>query len=469
MGYKQYSVVIGFLLVSMQTLAHVSLPSILGNHMVLQQQSEVSFWGWCNPGEKIRIMVDWDSKIYETTGTDRATWSVKVKTPVAGGAYKVIINGSNAIVLEDVLIGEVWVCGGQSNMEWSGDQGLQQVIDEAPKATNKKIRFFYIPKSTSENPQDNCGGAWKVCNPEDMKQFSAIGYFFGKKLQKELNSPIGLINSNWGGTPAEVWTPAEVIKSNPTLQEAAAKIEATPWWPTTPGLSYNAMIYPITNFSIAGAIWYQGESNTNTYASYEQLFTTMIGEWRKAWKKDFPFYYVQIAPFVYENSNVGALLREAQTKSMSCPNTGMVVVSDLVDDVKNIHPINKIDVGQRLANWALADTYNKKGEAYKSPLYKEMKIENNHVKVSFYNAESGLISKNGEPKGFYIAGSDRIFYMASAKIEGNSVLLYSKEVKTPVAVRFGFSNEAISNVYSKDGLPANLFRTDNWEMETNKK
>jgi len=452
---------------SSYVFSEVRLPSIIGSNMVLQQKSEVELWGWCSPTEKISVMVDWDTTVYRTTGMRTAKWSVKIKTPAAGGPYKIIINGSNAIVLENVMIGEVWVCSGQSNMEWSGDQGLKQSFEEAPQATNTKIRFFYVPKSTADFPQEDCKASWKVCNPEDMKRFSAIGYFFGKKLQQELNVPIGLINSNWGGTPAEVWTPKEMVENDPALKEAAAKVSVTPWWPIKAGDAYNAMIAPLTNFAIAGALWYQGESNTGTYATYQLLSTTMIASWRKAWQKDFPFYFVQIAPFAsYGQNNICALLREAQTKSLSYPNTGMVVISDLVDDIKDIHPKNKIDVALRLANWALAETYGKMGIVYKSPMYKSMKMENGKIRIYFDHAENGLLSKGGEPAEFYIAGADKNFLPAVAKIEGSTVVVSHKDVKNPVAVRFGFGNIAMPNLFSKEGLPVNLFRTDDWAVDT---
>ncbi|HEU4606616.1 MAG TPA: sialate O-acetylesterase, partial [Chitinophagaceae bacterium] len=289
--------------------ANVRIPSILGSHMVLQQNSQACFWGWANPGEKIKIMVDWDTSLYHTQSSGEGKWQIKIPTGKAGGPYKVFISGNNAIVLEDVMIGEVWVCSGQSNMERSGDQQLQQSIEEAPHANNTKIRFFYIPKTTAAFPQDNCGGSWQVCSPEEMIHFSAIGYFFGKRLQQDLKVPVGLINSNWGGTPAETWTPENKVMENTELAAAAAKQEKNPWWPVKPGLLYNAMIYPITPFPIAGVIWYQGESNTSTAYAYKNLFSTMIESWRQSWGKKFPFYYVQIAPFAYRDDNVGAQLR----------------------------------------------------------------------------------------------------------------------------------------------------------------
>ena len=445
--------------------ATIRLPSILGSHMVLQQNSEVKLWGWCSPAEKITIKTNWDTITYRTTGESSAKWLQKIKTPAAGGPYTITINETT--ILNDVMIGEIWLCSGQSNMEWSGDQGLKQTLNEAPNANNQNIRFFYISKSTSETPQENCEGSWKVCTPEEMKHFSAIGYFFGKNLQQALNLPVGLINSNWGGTPAEVWTPKNLVENDPELKAASQKLTPAAWWPVLPGLTFNAMINPITNFEISGVIWYQGESNVGTYSTYKQLMNTMIGSWRKAWTKDFPFYFVQIAPFSgYGNNTVSALLRETQTNCLSIPKTGMVVVTDLVDDLSNIHPVNKIDVAARLANLALSENYGKTGLAYKYPMYKSMKNEKEKIRIEFENAINGLISKDKVISEFFIAGEDHQFLPAMAKIDGNSVIVWNKTIKAPVAVRFGFSNTAIPNLFSKESLPANLFRTDSWEIDT---
>jgi len=445
--------------------AAIRLPSILGSHMVLQQNSEVKLWGWCSPAENITIKTSWDTITYRATGESSAKWLLKIKTPAAGGPYTITINETT--ILSDVMIGEIWLCSGQSNMEWGGDQGLKQSLSEAPNANNQNIRFFYISKSTSETPQENCEGSWKVCTPEEMRHFSAIGYFFGKNLQQALNIPVGLINSNWGGTPAEVWTPKNLVENDPELKGASSKLTPAAWWPVLPELTFNAMINPITNFEISGAIWYQGESNVGTYSTYKQLINLMIGSWRKAWKKDFPFYFVQIAPFSgYGNNNVGALLRETQTSCLSIPKTGMVIVSDLVDDLSNIHPINKIDVAARLANLALSENYGKTGLAYKFPMYKSMKNEKEKIRIEFENTDNGLISKDKVISEFFIAGEDHLFLPATAKIDGNSVIIWNKTVKAPVAVRFGFSNTAIPNLFSKEGLPANLFRTDSWEIDT---
>ena len=448
--------------------ANIRLPSVLSSHMVLQQNTKIKLWGWCDPGEKITIKVDWDTATYAVTGTANAKWMAEINTPAAGGPYKINLKGNNEIVLDDVLVGEVWVCSGQSNMEMHYNWGMKQYTDDVNNATNTKIRFFQVPKVTSDYPQDDVPGKWVVCSPETVKPFSIVGYFFGQKINQETTYPVGLISSNWGGTPAEVWTPDSLVYDNPVLADAASKLGGADWWPIKPGATYNAMIYPLTNFPIAGTIWYQGESNTSTWSTYTQLFQTMIGAWRTAWKNDFPFYYVQIAPFTYGNENIGALLRQAQTKAAAYPNTGMVVISDLVDNIKDIHPQFKKDVGLRLANYALADHYKKEGIVYQSPLFNRMEIKKNKVTVYFDHAENGLVSKSKSPSGFYIAGDDKKFYPATAKVKGNSVELYSKEVKEPVAVRFGFSNTAMPDLFSKEGLPVNLFRTDDWEMETAK-
>ena len=451
-------------------IAQVRLPAIFSDNMVLQRESDVTIWGWSSPGEKIFITNSWSNNVDSAQATGLAKWSVKIKTPAAGGPYTLTIKGSNTITYNNVMIGEVWVCSGQSNMEWSSVNGLPEMDAELPNSANSNIRLFHLPKTTATYPQDNCPGTWKSCDAKSLKNFSAVAYFFGKKLQKELNVPIGLINTSWGGTPAEVWTPEDAVASNDELKQAAAKIGVTNWWPSTAGANYNAMIYPIINYNIAGAIWYQGESNTGTASTYDKLMRTMIDSWRKAWKKDFPFYYVEIAPFKYGNKNIGALLREAQTQTLAHPKTGMVVITDLVENIKDIHPRQKIGVGERLAGWALAETYNKQGIVYKSPMYKTMEVNKNKVTVYFDNAADGLILKGTEKKAteFYIAGEDKNFLPADVKIEKDHIILTNKQIKNPVAVRFGFSNTAIGNIFNKAGLPVNPFRTDNWEVDTSK-
>jgi len=456
--------------ISISATANIRLPAIIGSHMVLQQKSNVTLWGWCDPGEKVKIKVGWDTTQYVATGTSGAKWRVQLATPVAGGPYTISIDGNNKILLEDVMVGEVWVCSGQSNMEMSVNWGLPYQ-DEVAKATNTKIRFFHIPITTSEFPQEDVKAKWVVCSPDEMKSFSAAGYFFGKKLQETLQASIGLINASWGGTPAETWTPKEQVEADTILKNAAAKLKISNGWPIEPGLAYNAMINPVTNFSIAGTIWYQGESNVGTASTYTSLFTTMINSWRKVWQKEFPFYFVQIAPFAgYGDNSSSAFLREAQTKSLALPKTAMVLTADLVDNINDIHPKMKKEVGERLADLALAETYGKKNVVYKIPVYNNMQVQKNKIRVSFTNADQGLISK-GSLTEFFIAGADQKFIAAEAKIEGNSVVVWNKNLSQPVAVRYGFRNAAMLNLYSKEGVPVNLFRTDDWpvQIEVNKK
>lgn len=439
--------------------ADIRLPSIIGSHMVLQQKSKVKIWGWSAPGEKINVKLGWDTTNYQVTASRGAKWMIEVNTPSAGGPYAIRLKAGNEIVLEDVMIGEVWLCGGQSNMEWSGNQKLPQSIEESPKATNTKIRFFYVPKSTSEFPQEDVQARWVVCDPSSMFQFSAIGYFFGKQVHEQTGFPVGLINSNWGGTPAEVWTPYDIVANDPDLRATADKLNPSQWWPHVRGEAYNAMIYPLTPYSIAGTLWYQGESNVGTHYTYRRLFTSMIDSWRKAWGKNFPFYFVQIAPYTYGDTHInGAFLREAQTQSALHPNTGMVVVSDLVDNVKDIHPTMKKEVAARLANMALSELYGVKGLNYKSPTYASHQVENGGIRVQFNHVPTQLISKGGDPSDFFIAGEDGIYVPAKAKIDGKSVFVSSKQVKQPVSVRFGFTNTAMPNLFTAEGLPVNLFR-----------
>jgi sialate O-acetylesterase len=349
-------------------------------------------------------------------------------------------------------------------MEMNVNWGLPYQ-DEVAKATNTRIRFFQIPRTTSEFPQEDVKAKWVVCNPEDMKNFSAAGYFFGKKLQEGLNVSVGLINSSWGGTPAETWTPGELVENDTVLKTAATKLNPANGWPVQPGFAYNAMIYPITNYAVAGSIWYQGESNVGTADTYTALFTTMIKSWRKAWQKDFPFYFVQIAPYAgYGDNSSSAFLREAQTRTLALDKTGMVLTSDLVDNINDIHPKMKREVGERLATLALAEHYGVKGLAYKVPMYKDMRVEKGKVRVNFSDAGSGLTNK-GQLTGFFIAAEDKNFVPANAKIEGNSVVVWSKEVNQPVAVRYGFQNSQMLNLYNKEGVPVNLFRTDNWPVQ----
>lgn len=463
---KKIACFIGCFISCIACFANIRLPSIINSNMVLQQQSAVKLWGWAAPAEKIFITTSWNNKTDSVVTTGDANWQATVQTPAAGGPYTITLKGNNEVVLDNVLIGEVWVCSGQSNMQMSQEWGLPDVKAELPNSYNKNIRFFQIPQTTSLYPQDDCVGQWKVCDSNTLKSFSAVGYFFGRKLNTELNVPIGLINSSWGGTPAETWTPEKIVNADTTLVNAAAKIKPAAWWPHAPGLTYNAMIFPLTNYTIAGTIWYQGESNTNTAATYTQLLTAMIDSWRRQWNKDFPFYFVQIAPFKYGNYNIGPLLQEAQTAAMKHSNVGMAVITDLVDDTNDIHPKNKHDVGLRLANWALAKTYHKPIAVYKSLFYSNLDVQKGKAVITFDETDAGLHLKDKKIKELYVAGEDKIFYPAEAKIQGDKLIVWSKNVTQPAAVRYAFGNTAIGNLFGKGELPVAPFRTDQWDVDT---
>ncbi len=446
--------------------AQLRLPAIFDDHMVLQQQSPVPIWGWAHSTQEITIKVSWDTTTIKTKSDNAAFWAATLYTPAAGGPHTITIKaGGEVRTLTDVMTGEVWLCSGQSNMEWGMNSSAdgKEIINQV---NDPNIRLFHIPKSAASDLQVRGEGDWKVCDKESVKYFSAVAYFFGKKLNQNLNIPIGLINASWGGTPAETWMPQEIVNSNPILAKSAEKqVDDKPWCPSRSGVVFNSMIYPIVPFRLAGALWYQGEANTAAPDTYKLLMENLILEWRKQFLSDFPFYYVQIAPYSgYGEIEKGTLIREQEVKMLQIPKTGMVVISDLVDDVKDIHPKYKKPVGERLANVALADTYGRKEIVYQSPLYKSMKIEKGKIRISFDHAPSGLISKEGQPTEFMIAGEDKKFYPAKAKIDGSNVVVSTKEVKNPVSVRFGWKNGSIPNLFSKEGLPVSCFRTDDWPI-----
>ena len=445
--------------------ANVRLPNILSSNMVLQQRSQVNIWGWSEPGEKIFITASWDQKTDSIKGTRDGKWALTLPTPGAGGPYTITIRGWNKIVLDNILIGEVWVCSGQSNMEMSETWGLPDVQAELPSCYNTNIRFFHVPRTTAVSPQDNVDGQWTGCDSNTLKSFSAVAYFFAKKLNKELNVPIGLVQVAWSGTPAEVWTPAQLIEGDNILKAGAEKETPADGWPYKPGYCYNAMIAPITGFAAAGVIWYQGEGNVNIAPIYDRLLSTMIASWRAMWSRPLPFYYVQIAPFTYGSKNIGGVIRERMSRVMQVENTGMVVISDLVTDTTNIHPKNKHDVGLRLANWALADTYHRQGIVYKSPAYQTMEIKGDKVIITCSDAPGGLVVKDKTATALFVAGEDKVFWPAIAKTEGNKLIVSAAGVKKPVAVRYQFSNAGIGNIAGKEGLPLAPFRTDDWVVE----
>ena len=445
------------LLVLAQLSWAVSLPAIFSDNMVLQQNTELIIWGWGKPMEKISINTPWDGNTLNTEATNQGLWSVFVKTPKGSMIpYNLTIKGYNEIVLKNVLIGELWLCSGQSNMEWSANMGIDSAQDEVKQATFPNIRFFSVIHRTATVPQIDLEGQWAECSPASMQNFSAVAYFFARKLQADLKVPIGMINSSWGGTPAECWMPSEAFEGNDLISTAAKKLEPVRWGPTEIARIYNAMIEPITKFKIAGALWYQGESNVTTAYAYKETMTALISSWRKKWGQDFPFYYCQIAPYRYGNPAEGAALRDAQRRTLSVPNTGMVVTSD-IGDTSDIHPRNKQDVGLRLANLALVKHYKTSNAVVAGPLYLNSRARGGQMLVYFSNAE-GLNFKGDKITHFELAGEDGVFHPAEAKItKDNLVEVQSETVTRPTMVRYAWGNTATPNLFNGVGLPASCF------------
>ena len=455
--------------------AEVKLGSLFTDNMVLQQKADVPLWGWSDAGKNIKVKTSWDSKSYSAKADASGKWLVKVATPTAGGPYEITISDGKAIKLKNVLIGEVWICGGQSNMEMpmKGFKG-QPILgsnDAILKSKNSKIRVYTVPRSSiTELQQNSKPSAWKEANPESISNFSATGYYFGRLLNEMLDIPVGLINVSFSGSFVEAWMSPENLRQFPEVKIPAKgdTIKAVSRTPTT---LFNGMLYPITGYAIKGAIFYQGESNYERPDRYEEMFPAMVKEWRSLWKQgDFPFYYVQIAPYNYAQLppyNKGgkynsAYLRDAQRKSQTkIPNSAMAVVLDIGEE-NMIHPANKEAGGKRLALLALANTYGLKGFGFASPMYKSMSVKGNVATVSFDNASNGLTSFSKELQNFEIAGADKVFHPAKASINGSSVSVSSSLVKEPVAVRYAFKDFVVGDLFSTEGLPASSFRTDDW-------
>lgn len=473
---------LSFLLVLLSgssSLADVRLPKLLGSSMVLQRESEVRIWGWADPNEEVRVTADWVDILAKTQADDKGNWQVSLKTGMAGGPHRLTIQGHNKIVLDDILFGEVWIGSGQSNMEMplvkvSGAYtGIKDAAAEIAAAEHPEIRLFQVGNFSSQQPLDDvetgismygippADCTWKACSPESIPHFSSTAYFFARALHKELSVPIGIIDASWGGTPAEAWTPSAGLEA----LGYAAELEQAATLPQNPEQKvptrlYNGMIHPLRKFRIKGAVWYQGEGNSGRAQKYRELFSTMIGQWRKAFGYEFPFYFAQIAPFNYQKVNA-AYLREAQLQTLAVAQTGMAVTLD-IGNLTDIHPKNKQEVGRRLALWALAKDYGRE-IVYSGPLYRESSFAEGQARLRFDHIGGGLATADGEPpSNFEIAGDDRVFHPAMARIEGEEVVVWSDEVAKPQAVRYAFTSGAMPNLMNQAGLPSSSFRTDRW-------
>jgi len=496
--------------------AAVSLNNLFGDHMVLQQGIRNKVWGKAKPGENVTVSLAGQS--HSTTAGDDGSWSIHLDAINAyGGPHTLTVSGENTVSFNDVLIGEVWVCSGQSNMQWSIDRARDADLEKAA-ANFPMIRLISVPQVGVQEPQDNFNGAWTTCTPETVGRFSAVGFLFGRQLHQTLNVPVGLINNAWGGSACEAWINRQLLAGDERfkpLLERWGKVEADmpqavsryeeelKQWKTAaeqakaekkpaprqprnpasvlsgnarPGNIYCGVLAPTIGYGIRGAIWYQGESNASRAMQYRDLFPFMIESWRNEWGLgDFPFYWVQLADFRAEQPKPAdsdwAELREAQTMTMDkLPNTGEAVIID-IGEGKDIHPQNKQDVAKRLARWALAETYQRKDIVCRSPRYKSMEKQGNKIVLSFDhvqpNANSWRPFDVHEPIGFTVAGQDRNFLPASAKILPDGTLaVWNDAVTEPVAVRYAWADNPVCNLFSAAGLPLTPFRTDDFPAVT---
>jgi sialate O-acetylesterase len=460
--------------------AKVKLPAILANNMVLQQKASVKIWGWASENAKIKVKTSWDKQLYSTVADSKGNWLLSINTPAAGGPYQISISDGEALILHNILIGEVWFCSGQSNMEMPMrgfdrqpiNGGNNHIARANPKVP---IRMFTTDskdgkwvKQFSKTPQSDCTGEWLENSSENVANISATAYYFAKYVQEVLNVPVGIIVSSWGGSIVESWMSREAIKPFSEINIDILDNDSVVRKPqATPCVLFNAKIAPLTNFTIRGFLWYQGESNRNNYYLYGKLMQAFVNDLRKKWNiGEFPFYFVQIAPFNYEGADSlsAARLREVQAQNMSdISNSGMVTTMDIGNPV-SIHPDNKETVGERLALWALGQTYGRKGFGYAPPVYKAMEIKEKRIYIDFKYAERGIYPMWTALKGFEIAGEDKIFYPANAEIERSTtrLVVWCEKVPNPVAVRYAYKNFAEASIFGLSGLPVAPFRTDNW-------
>ncbi|HZL87112.1 MAG TPA: sialate O-acetylesterase [Pirellulaceae bacterium] len=500
------------LLLAAPASADVRLPAIFADHMVLQQGIECRVWGWADPGEEVTVSID-GVKHTASAGKD-GRWQTRLQALSVtrpGESLTLTVQGKNTIEIQDVLVGEVWICSGQSNMAWAVSQANDADL-ETKTARFSRIRLISVPQVGTQEPQDDFKGKWEVCTPEAAAQFSAVGYFFGRQLHQTLDVPVGLIDNAWGGSACEAWVRRDILEGDAKyaalmqrwtqteksfdadkeqaafqtkLQEwrdLAAKARAEGKQPppqprfnnplvgnARPANIYNGVLKPTIGYGIRGVIWYQGESNAPRAYQYRDLFPLMIQSWRDEWQQgDFPFYFVQLADFKEEKPEPAesdwAELREAQTMTMArLPNTGQAVIID-IGEGKDIHPKNKQDVAMRLARWALARDYGPSDLVYRSPEYKSMEKQGSKIVVTLDHVGGGLAPfDTGEPVGFAIAGEDKKFVWAKAKLVGtDKVEVWSDAVAEPVAVRYAWADNPVCNLYSKEGLPVTPFRTDDW-------
>ena len=473
---KHLFLLIGFLTtIIFGCLSQVRLPSIFTSNMVLQQKSVVPIWGWSKPGATVTCTASWNNKKIAVKANAAGKWKLMIQTPVAGGPYEITITDPLPVKLSNVLLGEVWLCSGQSNMEMPmmgfKGQPVEGSNDAILRSANNQVRLYTVPRTPATIPLENSKPSeWKLAAPETVSSFSATAYYFAKLLHELLQVPIGVINTSYGGSQVESWMSSASLRGYEGINIPAAT-DSIKSPNRTPTALFNGMVHPLIGYGIKGVTWYQGESNYDRPQQYTSLLASMVTDWRRLWNQGgFPFYYAQIAPFNYAQYPVkdaspllnSAYLREAQSKLPAMvANTAMAVLLDAGDE-KNIHPSNKKIVGERLAYLALANTYGIKGFGAESPRYDSLVIKDTLAIVQFKNATNWLTSFGKELTLFEVAGKDKIFYPARAVIYRSTVKVSSSKVRVPVAVRYGFKDFVKGELFGTDSLPVSSFRTDDW-------
>ena len=499
---------LSFVALAPHAWANVKLPALFSDHMVLERDVQAPIWGWAEPGEKITVTLPGEK--LTAVADEQGRWRVVAGPLSAGGPMKILVDGKNHLELNDVQVGDVWLCSGQSNMEMSVANSANADL-ELPAANFPNLRIITVAKEGSQQPEDDVDGHWELCTPKTISQFSAVGYFFGRELLQTVKVPIGLIDNSWGGSACEAWVRRDLLEGDPGYEKTLANYDrqvaefnspanltyrqrlaawrkraeaamrahqpdppGSPWWanPITgqyrPANLYNARVKPIMPFAIRGVIWYQGETNAGRAYQYRKMFPLMIKSWRDDWGQgDFPFYWVQLADFKPETDLPGdsdwAELREAQTMTLDAlPNTGQAVIIDL-GEANDIHPKNKQDVARRLARWALSQSYGM-AIAHQSPRYQSMDKQGDTIRVRLQDVNGRLRTIDDQSAtGFAIAGSDRKWHRAQATIVGkNEIDVQCNQVPDPMAVRYAWADNPVCNLYDSAGLPVTPFRSDAW-------
>lgn len=472
---KSNPLILFFVLISSALYAEVTLPAFFSDNMLLQQNSQVNIWGKADANKSITIKTSWNKRVLKTTSDESGKWKITVKTPQSDGKpQSITFSDGKLLTLKNILLGELWFCSGQSNMEMPMKGFKNQPVEGSNMdilySNNDHIRLFTVKRNASLTPLTDVSGKWEIASPETIREFSATAYYFGRLLNRILHVPVGLIHSSWGGSSAEAWMSEDMLKAFPEVKIPKTE-EGIKDKNRTPTMLYNAMIHPLIGMTIKGFIWYQGESNYDRANTYTQMFATLVQGWREKWNQNdtIPFYYCQIAPYDYSLVTAkgkevinSAYLREAQLKAEKViPNSGMAVLMD-AGQKDCIHPPKKYIAGERLALLALAKTYHLKGIVAESPVYKSFEIQNDTVQISFDRADMWITAKNGESKLVTIAGNDGVFYPAKAWIVRSKLYAKSEQVKQPVAVRYAFENYAEGDLFGTEGLPVSSFRSDDW-------